>query len=266
MTIKCTILGLAIYATMGLYLVAAVLFLARVRRVGYVVYGVGCAVAVAAWVYRWGETGHAPLQNMFEVCLTLGMLMFPISLFCRAVLGVGGEGLDPVIALVLFLIPAGFVLDAEPKMLMPALQSVLFIPHVSVYMLSYAILIKAGVVPAILTLIGCRQSPEAGLMPWETATYRMVSLGFPLLTLGLVLGAVWGKIAWGDYWNWDPKELWSLVSWLVYVGYLHFRSMYGGKHPRVNAALAMTGFVAITTTLFWVNFARIFGGGLHSYA
>jgi ABC-type transport system involved in cytochrome c biogenesis permease subunit len=94
----------------------------------------------------------------------------------------------------------------------------------------------------------------------------MVRLGFPLLTVGLVLGAVWGKIAWSDYWNWDRKELWSLISWLVFVGYLHVRYRYGRKYPAVNSSLVLAGLTAIIITLLWVNLSRIFGGGLHSYA
>ncbi len=263
MAIKWTILGLAIYATMGLYLVAAGLFLARVRRVGYVVYGVGCAMAVAAWVYRWLETGHVPLQNLFEVFLTLGMLVLPVTLFCRRFLGVGGEAADAFIGIVI-LFAAGFVFNAEPKMLVPALQSSLFIPHVAAYMLAYAIMAKA-VVPALKQLVGLRPPDDGRLVGGETASYRMVSFGFPLLTLGLVLGAVWGKIAWGDYWNWDPKELWSLASWLVFLAYLHVRYLYGKRYPRLNCALVVLGLAAIVLTLLWVNLSRIFGGGLHSY-
>ncbi len=100
---------------------------------------------------------------------------------------------------------------------------------------------------------------------YELGTSRMVCMGFPLLSLGLILGSWWGKIAWGDYWNWDPKELWSLVSWLVYLGYLHFRYMYGKKRPRINSILAVVGFLAIVITLLWANLAKIFAG-LHSYA
>jgi ABC-type transport system involved in cytochrome c biogenesis permease subunit len=99
----------------------------------------------------------------------------------------------------------------------------------------------------------------------EQATYRMVCLGFPLLTLGLLLGSVWGKLAWGDYWGWDPKEMWSLASWLVYLGYFHFRYMFGKKHPRINSMWVVLGIVVILVTLLWVNLSRLFSG-LHSYA
>src|SRR4030043_470696 len=86
-----------------------------------------------------------------------------------------------------------------------------------------------------------------------------------LLTLGLVLGSVWGKLAWGDYWGWDPKELWSLASWLVYVGYFHFRYMFGKTRPRINSIWAIAGMAVIVITLLWVNLSHLFIG-LHTYA
>jgi len=260
MELKWTILGLAIYAAMGLYAAAAVLFLARLRRAAWAVYGAGCAVAAAGWACRWIETGHVPLQNLFEVFLTLGVLMFPLTLFARRLLDVGGEGGDAVIGLVV-LVPAGLVFSAEPKMLPPALQSVLFVPHVAAYMLAYIVMGKAAV-QAARTLV---LPPERRLKA-ERDAHVVVRLGFPLLTLGLVLGAVWGKMAWGDYWNWDPKELWSLAAWLVFLGYLHFRSLYGRRYPRANASWVLAGVAAIVLTLLWVNLAGLFGGGLHTYA
>lgn len=99
----------------------------------------------------------------------------------------------------------------------------------------------------------------------EHATYQVACIGFPLLTLGLVLGSWWGKLAWGHYWGWDPKELWSLASWLVYVGYFHWRYMFGTRRPHANSIWAIAGMVAIIITLLWVNLAPIFAG-LHSYA
>jgi len=358
MELKWTILGLALYTAMGLYAAAAILFLARLRRAAWAMYGAGCAVAAAGWAWRWIEAGHVPLQNLFEVCLTMGALMFPLTLFGRRFLNVGTEAGDAVIGL-LVLFPVGFVFSGEPKMLMPALQSVLFVPHVAAYMFAYVVMGKAAVqalgayavktrlamlvyvlprlglmvyvfkagqhpgapglaetvsasaenawlpigwllLPVTLVLrdVGMRffemdglwylgPGPVADLALWggiamlmwrarplpmerrlraERDMHVVVRLGFPLLTLGLVLGAVWGKLAWGDYWNWDPKELWSLASWLVFLGYLHFRYLYGKRYLRANASLVLAGVAAIVLTLLWVNLGRLFGGGLHTYA
>jgi ABC-type transport system involved in cytochrome c biogenesis permease subunit len=80
-----------------------------------------------------------------------------------------------------------------------------------------------------------------------------------------LLGSVWGKYAWGDWWGWDPKELWSLVCWLVYSFYLHWRAVYGKKHLKMNLSLSGLGFICIIITLLWVNLSKLFSG-LHSYA
>ena len=91
---------------------------------------------------------------------------------------------------------------------------------------------------------------------------RLVGFGFFLLTLGLVLGAAWGKVCWGNWWQFDPKEMWSLATWLLYAAYLHLRS----RLPRwADRAFLVAGAVMVVLTLTWINFSRIFSG-VHSYS
>jgi hypothetical protein len=78
-------------------------------------------------------------------------------------------------------------------------------------------------------------------------------------------GGAKGKLAWGDYCNWDPKKLWSLVSWLMFLGYFHFRHLFGTRFAGVNVVFLASGLLASVIALFWVNLARVFAG-LHSYA
>jgi ABC-type transport system involved in cytochrome c biogenesis permease subunit len=80
-----------------------------------------------------------------------------------------------------------------------------------------------------------------------------------------LVGSWWGKLAWGDYWGWDPKEMWSLATWIIFAAYLHARSEFGRGRPKLTSAIAVTGMVAIIITLLWVNLSRIFAG-LHNYA
>jgi ABC-type transport system involved in cytochrome c biogenesis permease subunit len=261
--IKTSIEGVLIYLAMAAYLAAATMFFMRRKRDGFTLFIGGFVFAAVAFVYRWINVDHIPLQNMFEVFLCLGMIVFPLSYFCLRFLRVGGVAADAIIGFIT-LFPAGFVFDEEPQLLPPALQSHLFLPHVASYMISYMLMAKAAVL-AVRQMTSRDECGEAGLVSYETATYKTVRLGFPLLTLGLVLGAVWGKIAWGDYWNWDPKELWSLVSWLIFVFYFHFRFQYRRLFPRVGSALVVAGMAAIVITLLWVNLSRIFPG-MHSYA
>jgi cytochrome c-type biogenesis protein CcsB len=274
MEIKYTIQGLLIYAAIAAYLSAFLTTFLRRQRVGNFLYLLGFIAAVLAFIYRWYDVRHVPLQNLFEVFLCLGMISYPVSWFCRYTLRAGGYSGDLVIAAIM-LVPAGFVFSAEPQRLPPALQSWLFVPHVAVYALSYIFMAKATLQAIFQLLAPALRRGYPGQWPGlkadekflsaEDATYRMVCVGFPLLTLGLILGSCWGKLAWGDYWGWDPKELWSLASWLVYVGYFHFRYMFGKKYARINSLWAIAGMVFILITLFWVNLSNLFSG-LHSYA
>ena len=123
------------------------------------------------------------------------------------------------------------------KELVPALQSPLLVPHVGAYIASYAVLIFAAFGIGV----------------------RFVPFGFFLMTLALVLGALWGKICWGDWWQYDPKEMWSLATWLTFAAYFHFRG-----NATVSKWLLRFGAVMIILTLTWVNFSKLFKG-LHSY-
>jgi ABC-type transport system involved in cytochrome c biogenesis permease subunit len=263
MEIKYNLQGYLVYITMSLYVLAFLATVARQRNFGRVLYVAGFLAGAVAFGYRWQHVNHIPLQNMFEVFLCLGMLLPPISLFCRRVLQIGAEGADMLIG-VIILFCAGFIFHSEPQHLPPALQSWLFAPHVAVYMLSYVLMAKAAV-QAMGQLIKPSGPANPDLVGFEPATYRMICFGFPFLTLGLILGSYWAKYSWGDFWGWDPKELWSLVSWLVYLGYFHFRYMFGKKHAWINSTVALLGLLAIIITLLWVNLSRLFSG-MHSYA
>jgi cytochrome c-type biogenesis protein CcsB len=95
----------------------------------------------------------------------------------------------------------------------------------------------------------------------DNISYRIIGLGFPLLTIGIISGGVWANEAWGSYWSWDPKETWALILWLVFAAYLHARITKGwqGRKPALLAAL---GFVVVWITYLGVN---LLGKGLHSY-
>jgi len=262
MAVKFTALGFLIYAAMLVYLLAFIASLLRMKRFGKGLYVLGFVLAAAAFVYRWIEIGHLPMQRLFDVFLCMG-LIYPLSLFCRRLLRVAAEPADMLLGFIV-LFPAGFIFSDRPIPLPPALQSWLFGPHVAVYLLAYIIMAKASV-QAVLQLVGKKGRAEDDFVSYELGTYRLVRLGFVPLTLGLLLGSYWGKLAWGDYWNWDPKEMCSLATWLLYVGYFHFRYVSGSKYPRINSLSALTGLAGIVITLLWVNLARIFAG-LHNYA
>jgi len=254
--------GFLIYLAMAGYL-SVFLTAVKFPRCAKALFAGSFLVNSAAMIYRWVNVQHLPMQNMFEVFLFLGFCIWPIHILSRKILNTNFSILmiDAGIGFVV-LFPAGFIFNHHPQFLPPALQYWLFGPHVAAYMLAYIFMAKA----AVFSVGGIFILPSKKELNTTTAdsAYRLVALGFPLLTLGLFLGSIWGKYAWGDWWGWDPKELWSLVCWLVYTTYLHARFVWP-KRYRLGHILNIIGLICIIITLLWVNLSRMFPG-LHNYA
>lgn len=259
MSLKTSLLGLLLYGAMLLYASAFIAGKLSFRRACRGLFAAGFCFAASAWIWRGISTGHVPLQNLFEVFLAMGAMIYPIALACRR-LPASRERADMLLGIIL-LWPAAFIFPETPRPLPPALQSFLFAPHVLVYLAAYVLLAKAAILAAA-RLRGASQDENARL---DRAAHALAEVGYPFLTLGILLGAWWGKLAWGDYWHWDPKEMWALATWLIYTGYFHARVQFGRGPSRVGAVLLLAGFAAIVLTLSWVNLSRVFAG-LHSYA
>ncbi len=162
-----------------------------------------------------------------------------------------------------------FYVDVAP--LVPALHSVWFVIHIVTAAVSGAAF-NVGAIASVLFLLRVRADargratgylarlPEPKVL--DRLAYRVHAFAFPLWTFTVAAGAVWAEYAWGRYWGWDPKETWSLVTWVVYAAYLHARATAGWKGRRA-AWLAVVGVVT-----FWFNFVgvNLLTTGLHSYA
>ena len=261
MLVHATPLGATIYTALAAYGAAFVAHLVRRPRAGRALLALGSLVALGALGWRAVETGHVPLQNLFEIFLAMSVAIFPLAWCCRRWLPAPAEALDPLLGF-LVLFPVGFVFSGEPRDLPPALQSFLFVPHVGVYLAAYLLLARAALTA---TPVLWKQKSDKMQLAVLSSADQLARAGFPLLTAGLLLGALGGQIAWGDYWHWDPKEMWSLATWLLYCGYFHFRAMFGTRYPRTCAALLVIGLVAIILTVTIVNISNMFSG-MHSYA
>lgn len=255
MELKLTVQGLLIYFTMLLYLQALVVYRKSSSRPTFIFFTAGFILAAVSVIYRWINVGHIPLKNLFEVFLFMGMLVYPISLISRKVTFNTGYVFDVLMGVIL-LFPAGFVFDAAPDRLPPVLQSWHFGPHVLSYLVAYLFMIKAAFAAA-----GQLKAGKENV--YERDAFELTRLGYPLLTLCLILGSLWAKKAWGRFWGFDPKEMWSLATWAVYTGGFYFRTRF--KNPSQNSMWIIAGAVFIVITLLWVNLSRIFAG-LHNYA
>ena len=249
---------------------------------------------------RWIVAGYFPLSNLYESLLFLTWALLTVYLYIeeKTKSRLIGTILIPLALLIdgfatLTLAPE--MQKASP--LVPALQSNWLMLHVSMMLLSYATLLMGSLLCILFLIIDRSQNLilkaskpfsvpihsmmvdyyETKLLDSSTKTsevgklkllqsldnwsYRVIGLGFPFLTIGIISGGVWANEAWGSYWSWDPKETWALITWIVFATYLHARLTKGWER-RKTALLGSLGFFVIWICYLGVNFL---GKGLHSY-
>lgn len=236
-------------------------------------------IQTAGLILRWVESyrmgyGHAPLSNLYEslVFASWAIMLIYLVFEWRAKQRV--LGIFPALFAFLAMAYASFSTGVDSKIqpLVPALKSNWLIAHVITCFLGYAAFaVSFGLSTLYLIKKASHDNPtpKNGILSalpnanqLEVFNYQMILFGFLWLSVGIITGSVWANSAWGTYWSWDPKETWSLITWLIYAALLHARTMKGWKGQRV-ALLSMIGFGCVLFTYFGVNFLL---SGLHSYA
>ena len=223
---------------------------------------------------RWLISGYFPLSNLYESLLFLSWcLLFILKLIeSKTNTKIIGAVVLPIILLIISF--ATLVLPKPMQSsspLVPSLQSNWLMMHVSMMMFSYSILILGSLLSILmLVLIKTKNSHltlnslvtnKNLIINLDNWSYRTIGLGFPLLTIGIISGAVWANEAWGSYWSWDPKETWALITWLIFAAYIHARLSKGWSGEKV-AILGSCGFFVVWVCYLGTNFL---GQGLHSY-
>jgi cytochrome c-type biogenesis protein CcsB len=177
---------------------------------------------------------------------------------------------------VVILMLAGLFLYMPAAPLVPALHSYWLAIHVTAAMIASGAF-AVGAMASTLYLLKDRAVRRGKLRPrgyldrlpelkiLDRVAYRVHAFGFPIWTFAaLVAGPIWAEYAWGSYWNWDPKEVWAFITWVIYAAYLHARATAGWK-GRLAAAIALVGFATLLFNFVGINF--FFGAGsMHSYA
>lgn len=249
---------------------------------------------------RWIVAGYFPLSNLYESLLFLTWILITTYLYIETKTRSRLIGAI-VIPVTLFISGfANLTLSPEMQKsspLVPALQSNWLMMHVSMMLLSYGTLIMGSLLCLLFLVISgfkemdlklnttgnlplynvmleyyeakvlssASDISEFGkiklLQSLDNWSYRIIGLGFPFLTIGIISGGVWANEAWGSYWSWDPKETWALITWLVFATYLHARITKGWEGKK-TAILGGLGFFVIWICYLGVNFL---GKGLHSY-
>jgi cytochrome c-type biogenesis protein CcsB len=255
-----------------LYLVAALLYIglavsgqAWLRWPSLVTMGLGFLAHTAAISARASAAHHLPLTNTYETLLVFAWVLVPLSyaLERRYRLPALNAFTMPLVAVAL---AALSLLSSDIEPLMPSLKSNWLLVHVLACFVAYAafgVAFVASVVLVISKRLKQSEKRQRRLELLDAITYRAITFGFPLLTLGIVTGAVWANTCWGRYWNWDPKETWSLVTWLIYGIFLHLR-LTTRWQGRWAAWASIGGFVAVMVTYLGVNL--LYAGYLHAYS
>jgi len=269
----------------GLYLGGAVVYViyaaSHARRAGQLATALGwlgLGANTAALIARGIAAGRVPYVTMYEYLMAFAWAVAAVYLVFEWRYAAARADIRPAGALALLLavglLGYGSSLPSEFKQaetLLPVLKSNWLIFHVFTAVIGYG---AAGVATALAVLFLLRNrwpGPDSWLrrLPapavLDQAAYRCIVFAFPFLALVNITGAIWAYDAWGRFWGWDPKETWSLITWLVYAFYLHARLRSGWRGAKANW-VAIIGFAVIMFTFVGVNQLASFSDSLHSYA
>jgi cytochrome c-type biogenesis protein CcsB len=243
----------------------------RYQRTGYALVIVGWAVHITALVLRGIAAGRVPWADLYEFALTGTAIMVGVFIFIQFYRDVKflGAYITAIVVLLMGLASVNFYVPVGP--LNPALQSVWLVIHVFVATLGTGFFAVGGGL-SIAQLLqsrreagGLKRVPLLATLPssetLENIAYRVIVVGFAFWTFTLIAGAIWAYHAWGRYWGWDTKEVWTFIIWVTFAGYIHARATRGWRGSR-SAWLAIIGFVAV---LFNFTVVNLFFQGLHAY-
>ncbi|WP_026476342.1 c-type cytochrome biogenesis protein CcsB [Alkaliphilus transvaalensis] len=228
---------------------------------------IGLVFHTVSLTTRAVEAARLPLSNQYEFATSFawGIAICFFEFERRYKFKILGTFVTPLLLLVIFY---AAMQSREIRPLMPALQSNWIIIHVSTAIFSYgAFAIACGI--SVMYLLRDRLKTDKfitnhipSLETLDLISYRAIALGFIMLTVVIISGAIWADRAWGRYWQWDPKETWSFITWVIYAIYLHVRLNKGWKDKK-TAWYAIIGFAAVLFTYAGVNTIL---SGYHSYA
>ena len=228
----------------------------------------GTVLLFASAALRGASVQRWPLGNMFEFGVAAALFTMVVFVAYGLRRDLRWLGLFVVAPVLILLGLANTVWYTEAAELMPSLKSVWLVIHVTVATISVG-LFAVGFVIALLYLAQDRFGSDRGVLralpdgrTLERLTYGLHIIAFPLWTFTLIAGAIWARQAWGSYWNWDPKEVWTFIIWVVYAAYLHARVTRGWRRQSATW-VAVAGFVCIIVNYAVVN---VYFVGQHSYS
>ena len=233
----------------------------KVARIAWLVFLAGLAAQTAYLVVRGVTARRLPLSNQFEFATAFAWGIALMLLIVR--LRLKADWLSVAVMPMVFLVLSYAALQPrEVTELMPALRSAWFGFHIGSAVFSYSAFIIAGCVSLRYLIVSKKGSAdELKLHQMDYLSYRMIALGFLLLTVTILSGALWAEQAWSAFWTWDPKEVWALITWIIYAVYLHLRL----RGKRKGTVMAWYAMIAVPVVLFTFAGVNTVMPGLHSY-
>lgn len=264
-------------ASLLLYFLSAAAYLVfflgkktEVRRIGHVLFLLAALLHTITIISRYVEAGHTPITSHHETVSFFAWSLGCCYLSFRWRYTVKNLGVFVSVLVVILMLVAAFS-SREIVPLAPALQSWWLPIHASIALIADGFLALACIGGIMYLLqereikkkrFGLFYSRLPSLEALDKLNHHCLSVGFPLLTLGLITGSIWAKQAWGAYWHWDPKETWSLITWFLYAAVVHQRFTVGWRGRRA-AILSIIAFLSVLFTLWGVSFLL---QGVHTYA
>ncbi len=270
LSLGCFVYGIASFIYFVFFIFSRkslVLIARRITFLGVILIGIGILI-------RWFESykmgiGHAPLSNLYESLIFFSWIVVLISIFI--------EKKYKELHISIFVLPIAFLaigyasfssdIDGSLQPIVPALKSNWLVTHVVTCFLGYASF-TISFIFSLIYLIRKKISINyfdffyhlTDIYVLEQVNYQLVMFGIFFLSIGIITGSIWANSAWGSYWSWDPKETWSLITWLIYAVLIHVRLVKNWSGEKI-AYISIIGFISVLFTYFGVNFLH----GLHSY-
>lgn len=254
------------FLTLVLWIASGVLIYSKKsinRKMSLIFYLLATLIIGGFITKLWVELDRPPLRTLAETRIWYSFFMGSIGyvlylLYRQKWMLNYSAAMGIVFMLVTFFRP-----DTMNKTLMPALQSVWFVPHVIVYIFAYAMLGMASLTALYGIYLYKKQQKTDKI---ALVTDQLIKIGYVFLTFGLLFGALWAKEAWGHYWTWDPKETWAFITWLAYLVYIHYKHNHKEKNIMHNFLIVVIAFLLLLVCWFGVNYLPTAQMSVHTYS
>ncbi len=244
-------------ASVALYVLAAVFTsVKKTEKIGYLLWGLAFLGNLVMVANNWIINGYVPFVSMYQVMTFISMCFGPVYVYMRAYHKSGWMAPYFCIMPGVFMTGVLFMGIGSVWHQPPALQSVWFVPHILAYMLSYS-LISVAFILAVVSYFDKKNGVRL-----EKGIYDLVCTAFPFMTMAMFFGAIWANEVWGNFWSFDAKENWALLTFLMYTIYLHFRRHKSLK--KYAKIFVILGFICMLVTMLGVNMMG--GSSQHAYS